>query len=945
MVGVRWRLISVLILATVNVPTNAAFGAISIDFGSQFLKVGLIKPGMPMEIVLNKESQRKTPSVLSIRNNERLFGDAAQAIVSRYPASVYGHLLDLVAKHADHPSVVLFRERFPQLRMEKHENTSTIVFPIGDTVYSIETLLAMILTNVREFTEAYAEMAIRDVVISIPIFFTHAERLAIEKATEIAKLNLLQLINDGTAAGLNYGMFRRKEITEKQQRLLIYDMGSAKTVATIVEYKLVKTKYGKEPKMSVLGVGFDRRLGGLEMTMRLRDHLVKKFIENYNPQKDITTNERAMAKLFKEAERLKQVLSANLDHFAQIESLHEEIDMRVQVTREEFNRLIDDLLTRLVVPIEQSLKMAELQLEQIDQVVLMGAGTRVPKVQEELQRFIKGKELGRFLNTDEAIAMGALYQAAHLSKGFKVKPFIVEELIIFPVQVSFISKQKQENGDIVDKPITRHVFQFKSKYPTNKKIITFTSYTDDFSFDLAYSDLTHFNEQQRREFDSLLPQLSRISVFGVAKALENELKPDETEFVGVKIGFLVDLSGVLRIEKAEAVIKRKSQGVVESITKTITGFFSKKAEEGEPTDSEDRKDNEIGEAVDDAESSQSTDKKLPGTDGKPLNDVVEEGDKKDGNEKEKKLDGKKEDEAQGDMKLESEGGIGDKMEGNVSTEQNKENTTSEPFTKEKGKTPEVVRVVLKTKEEYPTVPLLTKDDVSAAKKILEQFEKRERNARERAVAVNELESYTFDVSQFIEEEEYIKHSTETERKLLQEEIKRIRIWLEDDVTMETNVAEFTKNHVALKTLVKPLKRRVDEAKTLAPAITNLETMLNSSRIMAGMGGDDERSLFSQADAEAFGNKLDKLSTWLDEKKAEQAKRQPHEDPAVLTSEVTAKFKVLDRELNSFMKKMKQTRIKDIESLLKNDSKDSRDTKSEETEEVKEKADIKETESA
>uniref|UniRef100_A0A0K0CVF7 Hypoxia up-regulated protein 1 n=1 Tax=Angiostrongylus cantonensis TaxID=6313 RepID=A0A0K0CVF7_ANGCA len=747
---------------------------------------------MPMEIVLNKESQRKTPSVLSIRNNERylfvrfckmgfvmkmyvyyenvpyaslkLFGDAAQAIVSRYPASVYGHLLDLVAKHADHPSVVLFRERFPQLRMEKHENTSTIVFPIGDTVYSIETLLAMILTNVREFTEAYAEMAIRDVVISIPIFFTHAERLAIEKATEIAKLNLLQLINDGTAAGLNYGMFRRKEITEKQQRLLIYDMGSAKTVATIVEYKLVKTKYGKEPKMSVLGVGFDRRLGGLEMTMRLRDHLVKKFIENYNPQKDITTNERAMAKLFKEAERLKQVLSANLDHFAQIESLHEEIDMRVQVTREEFNRLIDDLLTRL-----------------IDQVVLMGAGTRVPKVQEELQRFIKGKELGRFLNTDEAIAMGALYQAAHLSKGFKVKPFIVEELIIFPVQVSFISKQKQENGDIVDKPITRHVFQFKSKYPTNKKYIF-------------------------REFDSLLPQLSRISVFGVAKALENELKPDETEFVGVKIGFLVDLSGVLRIEKAEAVIKRKT------ITKTITGFFSKKAEEGEPTDSEDRKDNEIGEAVDDAESSQSTDKKLPGTDGKPLNDVVEEGDKKDGNEKEKKLDGKKEDEAQGDMKLESEGGIGDKMEGNVSTEQNKENTTSEPFTKEKGKTPEVVRVVLKTKEEYPTVPLLTKDDVSAAKKILEQFEKRERNARERAVAVNELESYTFDVSQFIEEEEYIKHSTETERKLLQEEIKRIRIWLEDDVTMETNVAEFTKNHVALKTLVKPLKRRVDEAK-------------------------------------------------------------------------------------------------------------------------------------
>ncbi|PIO53687.1 hypothetical protein TELCIR_24970, partial [Teladorsagia circumcincta] len=105
----------------------------------------------------------------------------------------------------------------------------------------------------------------------------------------------------------------------------------------------------------------------------------------------------------------------------------------------------------------------------VDQVVLMGAGTRVPKVQEEIQKSIGSKELGRFLNTDEAIAMGALYQAAHLSKGFKVKPFGVEELVLFPVQVNFVSKQKQENGDFIEKPITRQVFQYKGKYPTTKK--------------------------------------------------------------------------------------------------------------------------------------------------------------------------------------------------------------------------------------------------------------------------------------------------------------------------------------------------------------------------------------------------------------------------------------------------------------------------------------------
>ncbi|PIO62711.1 hypothetical protein TELCIR_15717 [Teladorsagia circumcincta] len=120
-------------------------------------------------------------------------------------------------------------------------------------------------------------------------------------------------------------------------------------------------------------------------------------------QKDITTSERSMAKLFKEAERLKQVLSANLDYYARVESVHENIDMRVHVTRDEFNQLIDDLMPRVATPLVQAPKMADLQLDQVGQVVLLGGGTRVPKVQEEIQKSIGSKGLGRFLNTDEAI--------------------------------------------------------------------------------------------------------------------------------------------------------------------------------------------------------------------------------------------------------------------------------------------------------------------------------------------------------------------------------------------------------------------------------------------------------------------------------------------------------------------------------------------------------------
>lgn len=131
-----------------------------------------------------------------------------------------------------------------------------------------------------------------------------------------------------------------------------------------------------------------------------------------------------------------QVLSANNDHFAQIESAHEEHDFRLKVTREQFEILISDLEQRLVKPIIDALQMAEISINQIDQIVLMGASTRVPFVQAAVQKFLKEKEIGKFLNTDEAIAMGAVYQAAHHSKGFKVKKFVVKDLQIFPIQVN-----------------------------------------------------------------------------------------------------------------------------------------------------------------------------------------------------------------------------------------------------------------------------------------------------------------------------------------------------------------------------------------------------------------------------------------------------------------------------------------------------------------------------
>ncbi|PAV63446.1 hypothetical protein WR25_22607 isoform B [Diploscapter pachys] len=571
-IRVKW-LLSLALLTVFWISTDASLATMSIDLGSQFIKAGIVKSGVPMEIILNKESKRKSPNAVFLRNGERLFSDAALGMQIRYPSSVYTHFLDLVGKPFDHPSVKNYRKNFPNIDIQKSDNSSAVVFKIDDKLYSVETMLAMVLSHVRDFAQAHAEQPIHDVVITVPAYFTQAERIVVEQAAGIAGFNLLQLINDGSAAALSHGVFRRKEITEKPQRLLVYDVGAAKTTATLVEYRTVKRDKSTEPEMFVLGVGFDRTLGGFELTLRLRDHLANKFNEAYKPKQKIQVfknssklkknlfqeNQRSMAKLLKEAERVKQVLSANTDTLVQIERVHEDKDMRIKLTRDEFSKLYEDLDSRFTEPITQALKIGQLSLEEVDQIVFMGGGSRIPKIQEIVQDFVKPKTIGKFLNTDEAIAMGALFQSAHLSKGFKVKPFQLNELILFPVEVDFVSKNTNEAGESVEKNLSRAIFRFRNNYPTNKKSLSLTSYTSDFTITWKFGDLAHFSEKQLEEFGELVKP-AQITVTGLAKALEENLKED-SDYKGVKIGFQLDPSGIVRIGKAELNIEKK-KGVI-----------------------------------------------------------------------------------------------------------------------------------------------------------------------------------------------------------------------------------------------------------------------------------------------------------------------------------------------------------------------------------------------
>ncbi|KAI4462648.1 hsc70cb isoform g-related [Holotrichia oblita] len=517
----------------------------SIDFGSEWMKIGIVSPGVPMEIALNKESKRKTPTIISYRDNIRTFGEDAQTVGIRFPKNSYQYLLDLLGKGINHP-------------MSRRINCA-------------------ILSESEEFAEQSAHQKIKECVITVPCYFNQVERKAVLQAAKLADLKVLQLINNHMAVALNYGIFRTKDFNETAQYIMFYDMGASATTASIVSLQNVKTKergyVETHPQISVIGVGYDRTLGGIEIQIRLRDHLAKKFNEQKKTTNDVFKNPRAMAKLFKEAGRVKNVLSANNDHFAQIEGLLDEQDFRVQVTREDLENLCSDIFERVGNPVEQALRTAGLAMDVISQVVLVGAGTRVPKVQEALQKVVK-QELAKNLNTDEAAALGAVYKAADLSTGFQVKKFITKDAVLFPVQIIF---EREVEGDI--KQVKRMLFGLMNPYP-QKKIITFNKHVDDFLFNVNYADLDYLPAHEILNIGSV--NLTEVSVKGVVNAMKKN-SGENVESKGIKAHFTMDESGLLKLVNVEYVVEKtltqepEEEGTFSKLGSTISKLFS-----GEP---------------------------------------------------------------------------------------------------------------------------------------------------------------------------------------------------------------------------------------------------------------------------------------------------------------------------------------------------------------------------
>ncbi|KAI6037994.1 heat shock protein 70 family [Pisolithus marmoratus] len=537
------------IFAVISALFETSLAAVlAIDYGTDWMKASLMKPGVPFDVLLNKDSKRKIQSSVAWKKDDRLFGTDAANLASRFPADSFSSLKLLQGTPYDSSSVSYFSQ-ISTSDLVKNARSSVSLRQGDGTEWSTQELIAMQLSYVKKLAEDAAGEFVKDVVVTVPPYYTQFERDAVADAIEIAGLKTLALINDGSAVAINYAMTRTFSPTPEYH--VIYDAGASSTRATVVSFASAedpKTK-AQYTQISVLGVGSDRSTGGTELDRRLREILIEAFINKH--KRDIRRDKRGMAKLWKEAGRIKTILSANSEAMATVESVAFDIDFRAKITRAQFEKACKDLSDRFAQPVYDALANAGLNLDNVASVILTGGSSRTPMVQAAVRTAVGEDRIAMNVNADEAAVLGAALYGASLSRQFKTKDIRVTDILPHEVQASYFASAPGS------RTIHSLIFPRGSKHGT-KKTLSFNKRKEDFSLWLDY----------KNEVAPGFPrEILEAHISGVAEAVGNLTERGAVDPV-IKVTVALSESGFVSVEEAIAHGEVKS-----SIAGKLKTFF------------------------------------------------------------------------------------------------------------------------------------------------------------------------------------------------------------------------------------------------------------------------------------------------------------------------------------------------------------------------------------
>ncbi|CAJ2669455.1 unnamed protein product [Trifolium pratense] len=490
--------------------------AIGIDLGTTYSCVAVWQSqNNRAEIIHNEQGNRTTPSFVAFTDDQRLIGDAAKNQAASNPANTIFDAKRLIGRKYSDSVIQNDIKLWPFKVFAGTDDKPQILvkYKGEEKRFCAEEISSMVLTKMREIAEKYLASPVKNAVVTVPAYFNDSQRKATKDAGLIAGLDVMRIINEPTAAALAYGLQKRADCVD-ERNIFIFDLGGGTFDVSLLTIK--------NNVFDVKATAGDTHLGGEDFDNRMVNHFVMEFKTKH--QKDLSRNSRALRRLRTACERAKRTLSFDTEATIEVDAIYEGIDFHSSITRAKFEQLNVDLFKKCLETVESCLSDAKIDKSSVDDVVLVGGSSRIPKVQQLLQEFFKSKDLFASINPDEAVAYGAAVQAALLSEGIGKSPSLVLRDVT-PLSLGILIK-----GDVMDAVIPRN-----TSIPVKNTNDYFT--VEDDQSTIAFK--VYEGERLKATENNLL------GMFKFA------VPPAPRGHIPVKVTFSIDLDGILNVSAKE----------------------------------------------------------------------------------------------------------------------------------------------------------------------------------------------------------------------------------------------------------------------------------------------------------------------------------------------------------------------------------------------------------